>query len=364
MEEELDPQVEYLQQLIRDNEFLQRENLLLEAYLAKVDLAKIGITFEEDTSKKKKTNKKGKIEIKKEQFLKLTDDEKNDLVSQEVELVQAEIDQLKKAGDKDIDDIRTLMEEVDMRIAECKKDTYEFKRDIIIGAENPRTGKIVAEKMIRFMEEKLRQKDTVIEKLRLKNSTTKAQIAKMEQQLAHKEEMGEVLHLVDFDQLKIENQQYMEKIEERNNELLRLKLSTSRTVQVLNNLKFRLGDLVAMGLQLRRMIAERTSELSKFETGLVSVSDEKTVAERTVRRLKAEQDDIENPSIMDYIKLKHDVAELDKQAADWKRKIDIANMERNRTRALLKSLTAGPQAGGTLVSAASGLTSARSRNLG
>lgn len=57
--------------------------------------------------------------------------------------------QIRKAGDKDIDDIRTLMEEVDMRIAETKKDTYEFKRDIIIAAENPRTGKIVAEKMIR-----------------------------------------------------------------------------------------------------------------------------------------------------------------------------------------------------------------------
>lgn len=46
------------------------------------------------------------------------------------------------------------------------------------------------------MEEKLRQKDTVIEKLRLKNMTTKAYITKMEHQLAHKEEMGEVLHLV------------------------------------------------------------------------------------------------------------------------------------------------------------------------
>ncbi len=32
----------------------------------------------------------------------------------------------------------------------------------------------------------------VIEKLRLKNSTVKAQITKLEQQLAHKEEMGEV----------------------------------------------------------------------------------------------------------------------------------------------------------------------------
>ena len=42
----------------------------------------------------------------------------------------------------------------------------------------------------------------------------------------------QVLHIVDFDQLKIENQQFMVRIEERNNELLKLMLSTSRTVQV------------------------------------------------------------------------------------------------------------------------------------
>jgi hypothetical protein len=104
------------------------------------------------------------------------------------------------------------------------------------------------------MEEKLRQKDTLTEKLRLKNSTIKAQIVKLEHQLAHKEEMGEVLHLVDFDQLKIENQQYMEKIEERNKELLRLKLSTSRTVQVwalLNGTRASEGLLAAVGFSLQ-----------------------------------------------------------------------------------------------------------------
>ncbi|GFH31578.1 DUF4201 domain-containing protein [Haematococcus lacustris] len=200
--------------------------------------------------------------------------------------------QLKKAGDKDIDDIKTLMEEVDMRIAETKKDTYEFKRDIIIGAENVRTGKIVAEKMIKFMEEKLRQKDTVIEKLRLKNTTIKAQINKMEQQLAHKEEMGEVLHLVDFDQLKIENQQYMEKIEERNRELLRLKLSTSRTVQVLNKLKSSLSELVALGAQVRRLIEERKADLATFDNELLAVVEQQGSADRSVRQLKAEQDDM------------------------------------------------------------------------
>jgi len=71
-----------------------------------------------------------------------------------------------------------------------------------------------------------------VEKLTLKNSTYKSAIAKLEAQLVHKEEMGEVLHMVDFDQLKIENQQYLERIDAKNKELLQLKLSSGRTVQV------------------------------------------------------------------------------------------------------------------------------------
>ena len=46
--------------------------------------------------------------------------------------------------------------------------------------------------------------------------------------------MGEVLHEVDFNQLQIENKQYQEKIEERNQELLKLKLKAGNTQQVLN----------------------------------------------------------------------------------------------------------------------------------
>ncbi len=44
---------------------------------------------------KKKGNKKGKIEVKKELMSKLNDDEKNDLVSLEIELVQAEVEQVR-----------------------------------------------------------------------------------------------------------------------------------------------------------------------------------------------------------------------------------------------------------------------------
>ena len=45
------------------------------------------------------------------------------------------------------------------------------------------------------------------------------------------------LHLIDFEQLKIENQTLNEKIEERNEELLKLRKKTTTTVQVLTHLK-------------------------------------------------------------------------------------------------------------------------------
>jgi len=46
-------------------------------------------------------------------------------------------------------------------------------------AENPRTGKIIAEKLVRYVEDKIKAKDAMIEKLRLKNVTLRNQIHKV-----------------------------------------------------------------------------------------------------------------------------------------------------------------------------------------
>jgi len=121
----------------------------------------------------------------------------------------------------------------------------------------------------------------------------RGQILKLENQLQHKEEMGEVLHVIDFDQLKIENQQYLEKIEERNNELLKLKLTTGpppappapvcsrcprrrrppalsagdrragNIVQTLNACKKRLNRLMVESETLKRMIVEKQALAKK-----------------------------------------------------------------------------------------------------
>ena len=109
---------------------------------------------------------------------------------------------------------------------EIKKDVFAFRRDIVVGAENPATGKTAAEKVIRYMEERVRDKDNQVNKLHDKNAHLRNELKRMKVQLSQKEEMGETLHTIDFDQLTIENQQFKEKIDERNRDLLKLKLTT------------------------------------------------------------------------------------------------------------------------------------------
>jgi DNA repair exonuclease SbcCD ATPase subunit len=221
--------------------------------------------------------------------LMLTMDQKNDICSTELEAAQKELEETKRTSERLVDTLRAVLEETDIRIAELKKDAYEFKRDIVVGAENFRTGKTIAEKMIRYMEEKLRQKDAVIEKLRLKNATLKSQAQKIDAQLRHKEEMGDALHYIDFHQLQIENKQYVAKIEERNDELLKLKQTTGSTVQVLNSLKKKLQELMEESTWLQNEIQSRTELNEKILEEMSQIEELNHKDTKRVHKLQTQQ---------------------------------------------------------------------------
>jgi len=248
-----------------------------------------------------------------------------------VELLQGLVAAVHQQSEKENDYLSTLQEEASMRIAEVKKDTYEFKRDIVLGAENARTGQVDSERMLRHMEDHLKDRDAQIEKMALKNNNIKSQIQKAEQQLHQREEMGDVLSVIDFDQLKIENHQFLEKIEERNNELLRLKLTTGKTVQLLNGLKTSLAAHTDKSAFLQREIAERREQLARFRADAEEVTKEKEREAKRNKGMKQEQSNSELPNVMDYIKLKAEVSDLRKKKGDWERKIEIAQMESKRT---------------------------------
>lgn len=89
------------------------------------------------------------------------------------------------------------------------------------------------------------------------------------------------LHLIDFEQLKIENQTHNERIEERNEALIRLKRRVRSAVQVLTHVKEKLHH---MEEQHRRL----TAHLARLDSALAQRRSELTYTRRARERLSEE----------------------------------------------------------------------------
>jgi hypothetical protein len=267
----------------------------------------------------------------------LTTDQKYEISISVHEDLQAEAERNRRTSEKMIDTLRAVLEETEIRIGELKRDAYEFKRDVVVGAENARTGKIMAERVARYFEEKLRVKDSLVEKLRLKNATLKGQITKVENQLSQKEEVGDALHYIDFHQLQIENKQFIAKIEERNEELLNVKMSTGKTTQTLNDLKKKLYEKTHESEWLTNENKTKATNLVKLKQEVRKVEKEMHTETRMGNKLKQQINDAsEMPNIGDYIMQKKSMYELQTQIKNWKKKVQITEMAAKQSRSLLK----------------------------
>lgn len=273
----------------------------------------------------------------------LTLEEKFRIANQEAEALARDIDQTKKTAEQNLDILRALMEETDIRTAEVKRDAYEFRRDIVVGAENPRTGKTMAEKVLKYMEDKLTQKDMQINKLLMKNQAYKLAIKKATNQLQSKQETGDDLQYIDFHQLQIENQQFVHRIEEANGELVDLKRRSGRTVKILNDMKKKLSSLATRAKILEDDISERKAILKKTEEDIVKVVEEKEAARKEHKRLKAQSRQTSAmPQVVDYVSQKAEQYELEAQKKNWERKVDLAETAARRIKAAMKAGTYRP----------------------
>jgi len=281
----------------------------------------------------------------------LTIDQKLDIVTAELDAVKKEATAFDLQSSRMIDALKAMLEQTDLRIASLKREAYEFKRDVVIAGANPRTGKPMAEKATKYFEDQMRAKDSTIDKLRLKNGTLRVALAKLEASLKQKDEVGDVLHYIDFHQLQIENKQYLAKIEEKNAELLRLKLSTGQTIQTLNAMKMKLGDVAKETTRLRTEIKARAALLTRLRVDnaalAASIAESQELGAALARGVRESSD---MPTIMDYVELKALQTSLTKDAASWDRKMEIMELTARQT--LLKSGVIGAAAAAALSDAA------------
>ncbi|CAL1542835.1 unnamed protein product [Lymnaea stagnalis] len=238
-----------------------------------------------------------------------------------------------------IEDLKHKCQERKERVDAERRKFIEYKQDIAVHAIFGRSGKAIPPKDIEQVLALEAKKEQEVVNVRLENIKLKNKLKKKEQQLKSKEELADGLHLIDFEQLKIENQTYNEKIEERNEELLKLRKKITSTVQVLTHLKEKLQFVQGANMSQNEELQEVEASLAKSRDILSRTKQARDALridnqklrqnsgllgnEPLLRDFELQKDEaVELASKLDQLKMKH--AEMTLTCNQVRRKIDQA----------------------------------------
>ncbi|XP_070253819.1 cilia- and flagella-associated protein 263 [Myotis yumanensis] len=321
-----------VEELSYGNSALKTETEMFQKYLNKLesreqqmlrlsDIKISGTEFSQLRGRRKSKSRSGP-----DRMSSLSVDQKCDLVRKELEDTKEEIRHLRANAERDLQHHEAIIEEAEIRMAEVEKAMQEFEKDILKTIAKKKGSILATQKVLKYIEDANRRRDNMKDKLRLKNVSLKVSRKKMLLQLRQKEEVGEALHDVDFQQLKIENAQFLETIEGRNQELIRLKLASGTTLQVLNSYKTRLHRAMEMSSNLEKEILLRHELLEKIEREILQVEEDRAKAEALNKQLRRQMAEFRAPPVMTYVKEKIFNGDLEKTIRVWERKVEIAEM--------------------------------------
>ena len=138
--------------------------------------------------------------------------------------------------DQDLKRYQQSIEEQEKR----KQDVYEilmkYKEELLDNAET-RKGTKIPRAEIEYWLGREKQLEDEIRDLRIQSFTKSLEMNRLKKKLKKMEDYFEGLHIIDFEQLKIENNTLTEKIEDRNEEIHKLKNKINYTVQILAHLQ-------------------------------------------------------------------------------------------------------------------------------
>ncbi|XP_032110011.1 coiled-coil domain-containing protein 96 [Sapajus apella] len=106
------------------------------------------------------------------------------------------------------------------------------------------------------------KKEKEMSAVRLENVQLKQSLVHFETRMRTQEDLTEGLLLIDFEQLKIENQTFNEKIEERNEELLKLRNKVTNSVQVVTHVKEKLHFMDVENACKKTQLAEIEAQVA------------------------------------------------------------------------------------------------------
>ena len=147
---EVDELVQRLEAMEKNNEQIKRENQLFESYI-------IRKRKDETQSHDEKASRLREIRKRYGENLVLNPERKYDIASLELTALKANIDEGRTKSETLLERLKAILEGTDISIADIRKEAFDFGR-FLSSAENGRLGKYDAEKLSKYMYDKLLQK--------------------------------------------------------------------------------------------------------------------------------------------------------------------------------------------------------------
>ncbi|KAG9345539.1 hypothetical protein JZ751_008683 [Albula glossodonta] len=157
-----------------------------------------------------------------------------------MEELKKELRQSSVLHERQIEEAQVQMQE---KVDQADKEWRAFigmKRDVAVAALSQRIGRQAAAAEVEQLQANEQRKESELIQVRLENIKLRNMVQRMEALLTTSADLSGGLNLIDFEQLKIENQTYEEKIEERNEELVKLRRKVGRSVQMLTHVTAKL----------------------------------------------------------------------------------------------------------------------------
>ncbi|CAD8144747.1 unnamed protein product [Paramecium pentaurelia] len=208
-------------------------------------------------------------------------------------------------------ELQSKLDEKSKKCNEIRQAFMDLKREVARKAAYSRTDKPIPESRISEWEEQESAKNKTLQELRLDTLRLKNTLAKNQKQLKKKEELAEGLHLIDFEQLKIENQTLNEKIEERNEDLHKLKNKNTKTVQMLTHTREKLGYVKAKFQDQEKINQKKKDDLEGLRKNLGEQKESKDKLRTENLKLKQQTGIVNRPElIQDYSNRKKNIDQL------------------------------------------------------
>ena len=123
--------------------------------------------------------------------------------------------------------------------------------------------------------------------------------------------MADGLHLIDFEQLKIENQTLNEKIEERNEELHKLRKKITTTVVILSHTREKLQYVGAQNTHRNLELVELNDKLNDDKISLSKMKKEREVLQKENQKLRQQTGIVNKKSLKtDYDRRSEEIQSL------------------------------------------------------